>query len=292
MTKPKIKKCYLCRAKEFESVEGKVRDLPDMPIMRCKGCGLVFLADFGHIDERFYEQSKMREKEPISNWKRYLNECATDDTRRAAWIRPMVFGRTLLDFGCGAGGFLAKVKRWTRKCAGVEKDRRLGTIIKKRFKIKVYSDIEEVDEKFDIITLFHVLEHFKDPKDILEKLSRLLNKGGKVVIEVPNSNDALLSLYRNREFSEFTYWGCHLYLFNESNLKKLLMEAGLSVNFVRQIQRYPLSNHLYWLSHGKPGGHKIWNFLDSKGLNDLYEGRLAALKACDTLIASVKVKHS
>ena len=195
MKKNEARKCYLCGAKKFERVKGRVRDLPGMPILRCKRCGLVFLASFNHIDDRFYEESKMREKQPIADWKRYLKLCGADDTRRAEWIRPKVSGKSLLDFGCGVGGFLAKAKKSAKKCAGVEKDNSLREIIEKRFKVKVYSDIEKVSEKFDIITLFHVLEHFKDPRDILVRLSKLLNKGGRIIIEVPNSNDALLSLY-------------------------------------------------------------------------------------------------
>lgn len=280
-----MKKCYLCGTKKFDRVNGKVRDLPDMPILRCKRCGLVFLANFNHIDDRFYEKSKMREKEPIGNWKQYLKECTTDDTRRAEWIRSMAYGKSLLDFGCGGGGFLARAKSFTKKCSGVEKDSRLVEIIKKHYKIKVYPDIKEVNEKFDIITLFHVLEHFKDPKDVLTKLLKLLNKNGKIIIEVPNSNDALLSLYESKAFSEFTYWKCHLYLFNDSNLGRLLNGTGLFKHSISQIQRYPLSNHLYWLSKGKPGGHKIWSFIDDKDLDHKYELQLAKINACDTLMA-------
>lgn len=281
----KKKECYICANNTFERVKGKVRDMPSMRILRCKKCGLVFLANFNHINDKFYQSSMMRDKEPVSNWKYYLKECSFDDTRRASWIKAMAQSRSLLDFGCGAGGFLAKIKGFTKECAGVEKDSKLRAAIVKYFKIKTYADIEEVEERFDIITLFHVLEHFKDPKGILIKLSKLLNKGGHIVIEVPNSNDALLSLYENKAFSEFTYWKCHLYLFNLSNLKKLIKSCGFSLGRICQVQRYPLSNHLYWLSKSRPGGHKIWDFMDSKELNAKYEERLAKIKACDTLLA-------
>ncbi len=52
-----------------------------------------------------------------------------------------------------------------------------------------------------------------------------------------------------------------------------------------QVQRYPLSNHLHWLAHGKPGGHKTWGFLDSAELDAAYAATLARVGACDTLIA-------
>lgn len=282
-----MRKCYLCQAKKFERVKGVVRDMPDMLVLKCKKCGLIFLENFDHITNGFYEESKMRKNSPVEDWKLYLRECAVDDSRRAKWVKAEFAGRTVLDFGCGGGGFLVKIKDFVKKCAGFEKDKRLKRLIEGRFGINIYSDIRDVDFKFDIITLFHTLEHFKDPRDMLSKLSRLLNKGGKIIIEVPNANDALLSLYDCKPFSNFTYWGCHLYLFSNSTLRKLIQQSGLGIKYIKQIQRYSLSNHLYWLSKGKPGGHKIWRFLNNAKLNNEYERQLANLDICDTIIASV-----
>lgn len=136
--------------------------------------------------------------------------------------------------------------------------------------------------------MFHVLEHLIDPVNVLETLRSTLSENGKLIIEVPNSNDALLTLYNSKSFSEFTYWSCHLYLFNPSTLKTVIEKAGYKVNYIKQIQRYPLSNHLYWLSKELPGGHQKWGFLDSVELHSQYENQLAALGICDTLIASAR----
>jgi len=54
-------------------------------------------------------------------------------------------------------------------------------------------------------------------------------------------------------------------------LKLLIEKANLKAIYIKQIQRYPLSNHLYWLSCGKPGGHQKWGFLDSYELHAAYE---------------------
>ena len=50
-------------------------------------------------------------------------------------------------------------------------------------------------------------------------------------------------------------------------------------------QRYPLSNHLYWLSQGKPNGHKIWDDFNDKVLDTHYSDQLKKLNLTDTLIA-------
>jgi len=62
-----------------------------------------------------------------------------------------------------------------------------------------------------------------------------------------------------------TYWKCHIYLYTMDTLRLLATKAGLQVKFMRQVQRYPLENHLYWLSQGKPGGHFKWSFMEMMG---------------------------
>ena len=280
--------CYICKNETFQKVEGKVRDRPEVGILKCRECGLVFLESFDHIDDHYYSDSKMREDIVQSDWEGYRQKSAFDDVRRHRWIQPQVSGKTLLDFGCGSGGFLYRIKESTKKCAGLEKDKALQSVIEEKLCVRVYSDIGEVDEKFDIITLFHVLEHLKDPSKTLIALSELLTEEGKIIIEVPSCDDALLSLYRCKEFSEFTYWSCHLFLFNTVTLRKLIESLGLKVDFISQIQRYPISNHLHWLATGKPGGHENWSFLDSPELNKQYEDQLARRGLCDTIIASIK----
>jgi hypothetical protein len=134
-----------------------------------------------------------------------------------------------------------------------------------------------------------VLEHLPDPKATLTGLSGFLKKKGQIIIEVPSADDALLTLYKCEAFSHFTYWSCHLFLFNSRTLKKLADQARLRINYIKQVQRYPLSNHLFWLVQGKPGGHEKWSFIDSPELARVYEARLGGIGKCDTIVMSVSL---
>ncbi len=130
------------------------------------------------------------------------------------------------------------------------------------------------------------MEHLEDPIAILRQLAELLRDDGKIIIEVPNGNEALLSIYKNKAYSEFIYTNVHLYCFTPHTLRLLGEKAGLKVEFVKCIQRYPISNHLYWLAHNTPNGQKQWgSFIDNPLLQNAYEQTLASLGATDTLIA-------
>ena len=137
----------------------------------------------------------------------------------------------------------------------------------------------------DIITMWHVIEHLEDPIDLLKKLKGFLKPNGRIIIETPNAEDALLSQYKSEAFADFTYWECHLYLFSNSTIRTVIEDAGLKLIAQKQIQRYPLSNHLYWLTNGKPGGHKEWAFMNDENINSAYEKVLGMMGRADTIIA-------
>lgn len=279
--------CYLCGQTQFINRPGIVRDKPELKILECSGCGLVFLSSFAHISDGYYEQSGMHEGLiDIEDW---CKETAWDDERRFLFLQRVLENKNVLDFGCGNGGFLKRAQKVAHRAVGVELEKRLQPYFNQE-RLSVFQSIDTVaEDAFDVITLFHVLEHIPDPLHILAELSGKLAVNGQLIIEVPSATDALLSLYQSENFARFTYWSCHLFLFNASTLAKLAHKAGLKVNYIKQVQRYPLSNHLHWLAKGKPGGHREWSFLDSQELCKAYETSLASIGACDTILASFSI---
>jgi len=280
--------CYLCNSEKFTKKKGRVRDNSSLEILECDNCGLVFLSDFEHISNDHYENSGMHQEKDIdiSSW---LESCDADDLRRFNFLKDLILEKVLLDFGCGAGGFLKQAKSYAKDAYGLELEKRMFPYYKKNH-LKVFSSLANLNDiRFDLITAFHVVEHLKDPISTLKSLSKFLKKGGELIIEVPNSDDALISVYNNRPFQSFTYWSQHLYLFNTKTMKELINKTGLKLNWIKGVQRYPLSNHLYWLANGMPGGHEKWTFLNNEILNKEYEKTLASINKTDTIIASVSL---
>ncbi len=279
-------KCYLCENTDFLDVKGQVRDNPDIKIRKCSSCGLVFLDDCSHIDDKFYENSGM---EKTININCHFSETDKIDTEKRFNLHSkQLLDKHVLDFGCGAGSFLTRLKteNISPYLYALEPNHRFFEYLKSNFTL--YSSINEIpDGSLDSITMFHVMEHLKDPLQILKALFCKLKQGGKIIIEVPNCDDALLSLYDCESFSNFTYWSCHLYLFNTITLRLLLEKTSYQIEDIKQYQRYSLANHLHWLAKGKPGGHVEWFFLDDEMMQDIYQKKLASYGKCDSLIATI-----
>lgn len=115
-------RCYLCRSNNFSERKGEVRDALLMKILECDECGLVTLDSTSHIQSGFYENSGMHgdEPKPIKEW---LKETHWDDQRRFEQLKSFLPNKRILDFGCGAGGFLANARDLAANAVGVELER-------------------------------------------------------------------------------------------------------------------------------------------------------------------------
>jgi 2-polyprenyl-3-methyl-5-hydroxy-6-metoxy-1,4-benzoquinol methylase len=263
----------------------RVRDNAELRVMECRACGLVFLSSQDHITEQFYDEGGMHggSVDPT----RWSHETAADDNRRFEYCRPFLANKRVLDFGFGNGGFLLRARAAAACVAGVDRDSTAADVLQTKGVI-IAADLAGVPGTFDVITMFHVLEHMKDPRGVLTALASRLSPGGRLIVEVPNADDALIRLYDVDAFKDFTYWSCHLYLFTASTLSTVFQQVQATSVRIQHVQRYPLSNHLYWLARGKPGGHVQWACLDHRSLTEAYEARLASLGMTDTLLADVR----
>lgn len=280
--------CYLCGAAELHNVPGAVRDAPETPILECAACGLVFLGPQEAITPEFYAAGGMNQAitADFSNWRRHTAE---DDRLRFERLRARMANQDVLDFGCGNGGFVERAAEVARSVQGVELDVRAQEHMAAKG-YRIFPDLDEcraAGNTYDLVTMFHVLEHIADPREMLRALGALLRPGAELVVEVPHARDALARLYGCESFQRFTYWSCHLFLFDAHTLTTLVEQAGLRCTWVQHVQRYPLANHLHWLAQGMPGGHKNWHFLSSPALDTAYANALASVGMTDTLVAGI-----
>ena len=146
--------CYLCKSSNFHNVKGKVRDNPYLSILECANCKLVFLSSLRHIDDSLYKNSGMHGIDPIS-MESWLKDTQWDDLRRFEMVKSMLPNKQLLDFGCGAAGFLQHAQLLAAEVKGIELEDRVREYW--AGKINIVSSIEDVGGTHDLITAFHVV---------------------------------------------------------------------------------------------------------------------------------------
>ncbi|MDB2665937.1 class I SAM-dependent methyltransferase [Gammaproteobacteria bacterium] len=280
-----LKKLNLISDSRRELYSKSTRDIENLNVFKDSATGIIYIDDF-YCGDEMYISGQYRETDKEISTEKIDPQVEIDAARRFKDFQSMCIGKSVLDFGCGEGAFLAKIKNIASDFRGIELQE---NFIEKLLlaDIPVFNSLDEVeDSSIDVIFLFHVLEHLPDPIPIINSLQKKLKSDGKIVFEVPNANDFLLSYLESDEFKNFTIWSQHLILHTHESLKKLLEFAGLSNIKVEGVQRFPISNHLYWAKEGLPGGqHTKIASLDSPSLHKAYEDELNTIYATDTLIA-------
>lgn len=139
--------------------------------------------------------------------------------------------KSILDVGAGTGDFLARARRDDWKISGVEP----SEFARKKALEKgltLYADFDEVvAQKFDVITLWHVLEHLPDLEDQISKIIGLLNEEGTLVIAVPNYKSYDAGYYQE-------FWAAydvprHLWHFSKVSISTLFSAHGMKVVDIR-----------------------------------------------------------
>ncbi len=207
-----------------------------------------------------------------------------DELRRLNQFKKLISNKKVLDFGCAFGKFIFLSKKHCKKIYGIELRKKCIEYLRSK-KIKIKKKLDEFNDKFDVITMFHVLEHLPYQIDTLKSIHSKLKKGGKIIIEVPHGEDYLLNFEKLKNFKNFTFWSEHLILHTERSLKIFLKEANFRKIKIIYFQRYNYYNHLKWLIENKPGGHTDKNYFKNDKIIADYNEYLARIKKTDTIIA-------
>lgn len=134
---------------------------------------------------------------------------------------------TMLDYGCGTGMFLKTCAFAGWKSFGFEPDPDARKLATEKGLVVADTKEELSKSKYDIITLWHVLEHVTDLGQTLEFFSKQLTDNGRLIIAVPNHTSADAKHYR--EFWAGYDLPRHIYHFEINTMKKLLGNYGFGL---------------------------------------------------------------
>jgi len=274
---------------DIETFFPRTRDRDDIPVMRCRETGVIFLGKTPSDLESYYNRRQPDNDGTTSrttiSGAQVVTAAPADSQRRLDQFRSVISGKRLCDFGTGHGLFLRYARGIASHCAGVELNRSQQEALRADG-IAVESSIEGYEPaSFDVITAFHVLEHLEAPIETMRLIRSRLAPGGVAIVEVPHARDFLFNTLNSDAFKGFTFWSEHLVLHTRASLERSLRLAGFGQIDIKGYQRYGLENHLHWLVKGKPGGQQAWAHLAESDLNARYANLLQGIDQTDTLIA-------
>ncbi len=225
--------CALCgagadSAKPFIEIDGR-------GIVKCRSCGLVYLyprpseKEIGEYYRKSYFENENdigvahphTQQEIQQGVNRHLGQ--VDSLKR----KP---GR-LLEIGCGNGLFLKAAQTQGWDVLGVEISKWASEYASERLGIRVLSgkldEVELEKDYFDVVALFHCLEHHLNPLNTLRRVRELLKSDGMLVIALPNINSIDRICY-GKKWRGYRM-PFHLYHFSTKTLTKMLNKAGFKV---------------------------------------------------------------
>jgi SAM-dependent methyltransferase len=225
------KNCILCGSSERELLIEK----EPWQVYRCVSCGLGFLdprpsrIELTKLYSPEYCQKYFVEggKPGTPEFKKRLRL----ESSRIRLFRGIKKTGTVLDIGCGYGYFLAACRERGYDIHGVDVS---GYAVQHATEVAgipvTIGELNEVDlpnESYDVITMWHALEHMPDPKQAISLTKRWLQKDGLLIVDVPNhaGTDAI------KTWEDWVMWSLpyHFYHFTPSTLNTLLESCGFQV---------------------------------------------------------------
>jgi len=184
--------CNLCGQNRTQIIQ---KAEPPYQVVKCLNCGLVYTNPQPHQEniETHYKEAYYKDwidkqmGRRISMWRQRLKDL--QNHKQTGHV---------LDVGCGIGTFLLQAKKFGYEVRGTEISDFGSRYAEENFDLDVYKgDLKEArfpSTHFDIITMWHSLEHVPDPKATLKEIHRILKEDGILVIAVPNLHNFITKI--------------------------------------------------------------------------------------------------
>jgi 2-polyprenyl-3-methyl-5-hydroxy-6-metoxy-1,4-benzoquinol methylase len=273
------KKCPWCKSEKTQFhlwLKDEFLTQEDFQIYECLKCGLLFteprpeksvIGKYYKSDEYYSHQENKTGFIP----KLYESVKSVNLKKKYKMATEGIAKGRVLDIGCGVGDFLHTMEQNGWDAVGIEPSEDAKAIAKKRIKAQIFdTEAQETlpDNSFDLITMWHVLEHVDDLHWQLKQLEHLIKPNGRVVIAVPNYKSYDGDFYKEK-------WAAydvprHLNHFNQEALVKLF-----KVNNLTHVKTEKLIWDAYYISYMSEN----YKHHSSPLIRGAYRGLLSNLKA-------------
>jgi 2-polyprenyl-3-methyl-5-hydroxy-6-metoxy-1,4-benzoquinol methylase len=263
------------------------RDGHSYDVYQCPQCGLGTTRPFPERQEleRLYSSENYRAHKrrfvfPVEWFVRWSRN------RRFKRVKKFSSRGRVLDIGCGRGLILSMAKSEGWEACGLEFSDESAAYARNELGLDIRTgnikDAEFLDGDFDVVTIWHVLEHMENPVGTIKECYRILKPGGLLLISLPNMR-SMQSVMTGRHWFHLDI-PYHLYHFNTENLKRLLNEHSFKImkvsHFSFEFNPFGFLQSLLNMSGIRY--NLLYDILKTKGLRyslkgNWYDGLLATL---------------
>lgn len=227
--------CGFCQGKYINLLfrAGDYISSKEFAVVRCRNCGLVYTYPSPTIEEikRFYPDEYYDETKIRYNILARLFIRNLEAKRTKKILQNIEDKGAMLDIGCGRGWQLKCFRDKGWEVFGTELKEQSSSFARKELNLDVrVMDIRECKfkaEYFDVVTLWHTLEHLSQPFQALEEIYRILKREGLLILETPDFDSWQARISKEKWFHlDVPRHYCH---FTGAMLEKMLKSAGFSI---------------------------------------------------------------
>ena len=223
--------CQLCSSREAEPF---LKTEEGYSLVRCGNCGVVRLDPIPSDDELATQYHGDYYRVPRDRLSRLLDSLIGGfyTRRQARKLEAFEEKGRLLDLGCGDGRFLAAMEGRGWSASGLDPSEKACEIAQERLKKgtvlnKTLEEAHFPDASFAAVTLWQVLEHIRNPREVLLEVRRVLKPGGICLLSVPNIASFDFALFRGDWFH--LDLPRHLYHYTPETLRRTVESMGFEV---------------------------------------------------------------
>lgn len=247
----KITKCPLCKSKNIKNLiicEDHLVSGESFAINVCGNCTFKFTnpRPINEALHKYYQSEHyISHTSKANSLRHFLYKTIRSYTlkNKLKLVNSLSKKGIILDVGCGTGEFLKTCSNVNWDIQGIEPDQKAREKAEKLLDIKLMDSLFNCtdENKYQIITLWHVLEHLPELNKTIKHLKNMLSVRGRLIFALPNVDS-----YDAKKYKE--YWAAydvprHLYHFSQITFKKLMKNHDLKVESV-----YPMRFDSYYVS--------------------------------------------
>ena len=246
------RKCPSCKNDKSYKLLSKDNFL----IVKCKKCNLIYVNPI-FDNEKYFSAYKSKVYQKImkslgeKSHKYRVDRFGNERANYLSKFFPKKKIIQLLDIGCSTGFFLEASRKKGWDCEGLELNPSAAEFGRKRG-LKIYQkDLSQfkTNKKYDVITMFDVLEHLTDPKKIISDAKKLLKKSGLIYVYVPNW-DCASRILMSEKNCHFIWPTHHLTYFTPKTLSDFFKRLKLKV-IDWETQGLDLSDYKWFQNNNK-----------------------------------------